>query len=187
MPASSKPATWWWCACRVRGPPAHQGCAGGRACARRHGSRKPEPEPGCAGQRAGGGRRERGRAMGNSRIKHSEYRDDRFVAATDLRDGRLDCSTCWVVTPGSYVSARPVCRRHVPPRCARRGQARGRHHRDRPQGEVTQNRHRCGPPHPRNDGVQMAEAITAFSIFTGIASNKKWLGAFWEWLFRFVY
>ncbi len=49
-----------------------------------------------------------GEAMGNSRIKHSEYRDDRFVAATDLRDGRLDLFYLLrVVTPGSYVVPAP--------------------------------------------------------------------------------
>jgi uncharacterized protein YfaS (alpha-2-macroglobulin family) len=43
-------------------------------------------------------------AMGDERIKHSEYRDDRFVAAADL-DGRpLDLFyLVRVVTPGRYV------------------------------------------------------------------------------------
>jgi len=44
------------------------------------------------------------KAMANERIKHSEYRDDRFVAAADL-DGRpLDLFyLVRVVTPGRYV------------------------------------------------------------------------------------
>ena len=42
--------------------------------------------------------------MADARIKHSEYRDDRFVAAADL-DGRpLDLFyLVRVVTPGRYV------------------------------------------------------------------------------------
>ena len=43
-------------------------------------------------------------AMGNERIKHSEYRDDRFVAAADLDGSPLDLFyLVRVVTPGRYV------------------------------------------------------------------------------------
>jgi hypothetical protein len=43
-------------------------------------------------------------AMGNERIKHSEYRDDRFVAAADLDGRTLDLFyLVRVVTPGKFV------------------------------------------------------------------------------------
>lgn len=43
-------------------------------------------------------------AMGHERIKHSEYRDDRFVAAVDLGSQPLDLFyLVRVVTPGRYV------------------------------------------------------------------------------------
>ena len=49
-----------------------------------------------------------GEALRNPRIKHSEYRDDRFVAATDLREGKLDLFYLLrAVTPGKYVVPAP--------------------------------------------------------------------------------
>ena len=45
-----------------------------------------------------------GQALQNARIKHSEYRDDRFVAAVDLDGNRLDLFYLLrVVTPGNFV------------------------------------------------------------------------------------
>jgi uncharacterized protein YfaS (alpha-2-macroglobulin family) len=47
-------------------------------------------------------------ALAEPRIKHSEYRDDRFVAAVDLRGGKLDLYYLLrVVTPGKYVVPAP--------------------------------------------------------------------------------
>ncbi len=49
-----------------------------------------------------------GQALIEPRIKHSEYRDDRFVAAVDLRGGKLDLFYLLrVVTPGKYVVPAP--------------------------------------------------------------------------------
>lgn len=49
-----------------------------------------------------------GEVLRNPRIKHSEYRDDRFVAATDLREGKLDLFYLLrAVTPGKYVVPAP--------------------------------------------------------------------------------
>ena len=49
-----------------------------------------------------------GQALADQRIKHSEYRDDRFVAAVDLRGGKLDLFYLLrVVTPGKYVVPAP--------------------------------------------------------------------------------
>ena len=49
-----------------------------------------------------------GQALLDARIKHSEYRDDRFVAAADLRGGKLDLYYLLrVVTPGKYVVPAP--------------------------------------------------------------------------------
>ena len=47
-------------------------------------------------------------AMADARIKHSEYRDDRFVLAADLDGRRLDVFyLVRVVTPGRYVVPAP--------------------------------------------------------------------------------
>jgi uncharacterized protein YfaS (alpha-2-macroglobulin family) len=44
-----------------------------------------------------------GQALADTRIKHSEYRDDRFVAAADLQGGKLDLFYLLrAVTPGRY-------------------------------------------------------------------------------------
>lgn len=44
-----------------------------------------------------------GQALADARIKHSEYRDDRFVAAADLQGGKLDLFYLLrAVTPGRY-------------------------------------------------------------------------------------
>ncbi|MFM9880279.1 MAG: alpha-2-macroglobulin family protein [Burkholderiaceae bacterium] len=49
-----------------------------------------------------------GTALQDTRIKHSEYRDDRFVAAVDLNGSRLDLFYLLrVVTPGRYVVPAP--------------------------------------------------------------------------------
>jgi uncharacterized protein YfaS (alpha-2-macroglobulin family) len=49
-----------------------------------------------------------GEAMADKRIKHREFRDDRFVAAADLRDGVLYLFYLLrVVTPGQYVVPAP--------------------------------------------------------------------------------
>lgn len=49
-----------------------------------------------------------GEAMADKRIKHREFRDDRFVAAADLRDGVLNLFYLLrVVTPGQYVVPAP--------------------------------------------------------------------------------
>ena len=49
-----------------------------------------------------------GTALGDARIKYTEYRDDRFVAAVDLRDGKLDLFYLLrVVTPGHYKVPAP--------------------------------------------------------------------------------
>ena len=45
-----------------------------------------------------------GQAMGNQRIKHTEFRDDRFVAAAQLDEHKLDVFyVLRVVTPGKFV------------------------------------------------------------------------------------
>jgi hypothetical protein len=47
-------------------------------------------------------------AMADARIKHREFRDDRFVAAADLRDGPLHLFyVLRVVTPGTYTVPAP--------------------------------------------------------------------------------
>ena len=47
-------------------------------------------------------------AMADQRIKHREFRDDRFVAATDLRDGPLHLFyVLRVVTPGKFTVPAP--------------------------------------------------------------------------------
>lgn len=47
-------------------------------------------------------------AMADARIKHREFRDDRFVAATDLRDGPLHLFyVLRVVTPGKFTVPAP--------------------------------------------------------------------------------
>jgi len=49
-----------------------------------------------------------GTALGDARIKYTEYRDDRFVAAVDLRDSKLDLFYLLrVVTPGHYKVPAP--------------------------------------------------------------------------------
>ena len=49
-----------------------------------------------------------GTALADARIKHSEYRDDRFVAAADLSGQRLDLFYLLrAVTPGKYVVPAP--------------------------------------------------------------------------------
>ena len=49
-----------------------------------------------------------GAALADARIKHSEYRDDRFVAAVDLTDKRIDLFYLLrVVTPGKFVVPAP--------------------------------------------------------------------------------
>lgn len=49
-----------------------------------------------------------GQALQDARIKHSEYRDDRFVVAADLLGGKLDLYYLLrVVTPGKYVVPAP--------------------------------------------------------------------------------
>ena len=49
-----------------------------------------------------------GTALADPRIKHSEYRDDRFVAAADLSGQRLDLFYLLrAVTPGKYVVPAP--------------------------------------------------------------------------------
>ena len=47
-------------------------------------------------------------AMADARIKHREFRDDRFVAAADLRDGPLHLFyVLRVVTPGKFTVPAP--------------------------------------------------------------------------------
>jgi uncharacterized protein YfaS (alpha-2-macroglobulin family) len=49
-----------------------------------------------------------GEAMADARIKHREFRDDRFVAAADLRDGPLHLFyVLRVVTPGRFTVPAP--------------------------------------------------------------------------------
>ena len=49
-----------------------------------------------------------GEAMADERIKHREFRDDRFVAAADLRDGPLNLFyVLRVVTPGKFTVPAP--------------------------------------------------------------------------------
>lgn len=49
-----------------------------------------------------------GEAMADARIKHREFRDDRFVAAADLRDGPLHLFyVLRVVTPGKFTVPAP--------------------------------------------------------------------------------
>jgi hypothetical protein len=49
-----------------------------------------------------------GEAMADQRIKHREFRDDRFVAAADLRDGPLHLFyVLRVVTPGKFTVPAP--------------------------------------------------------------------------------